>query len=223
MISEFFINENDKIFALTTLKEYLKQLDECDSTILLKSPKRKKLEIQQNNYFIRLRQKALIIGKIESFFIEIYDEESIIKESLSIIYQAEEDYNYYIEHTKMQKEGKISNIISDKYYFGDNDLKRCHTQIVTVSRENLKKYIKEESNYITKEEQKYLIEEQGNSKEQVIIMKKRLIDFSKILKYVEKIEEDEIEYKNIKNKQVKLIIDNSESKEFLTKKYIRKK
>ena len=205
MITEFFINENDQIFKLEILKEYLKQLDEEENIILIKLPRKRELEIQKGNYFIRLSQRSLIPEKFESFFIEFYDKENIIKEEVVFIYNKingiKKDCNFYIHHHKVKKIQEETKIITDNYFFSDNNLKKCETEIKTISTETLKNYIEQESINIPVDETMELIYKQGHTREEVIIKRKRKIDIYKINKNIPKIN---IENKQVRKKKLKL-------------------
>lgn len=211
MITEFFINEDDKIYKLEILKEYLKQLDKQENTILSKLPNKKELEINQNNYFIRLKQNTLLPNKMESFCVEIYDKENIIKEEVIFMYnevnRIKKDCNFYIQHHKLKKGQEETKIITDNYFFTDNNLKKCSTDIKTISTEILKKYIESDSKNIPVDETMELIHKQGLTIEEVIIKRKRSIDVYKINKNIEKlsIESKQVRKKNLKLEKLKSI------------------
>lgn len=205
MITEFFINENNKIFKLEILKEYLKKLDEQENIIISELQKKKELEIKEGDYFIRLTQNELIPGKMESFFVEIYDKENIIKEEVAFMYnevnKIKENCNFYIQHHKLKKGKEETKIITDNYSFSNNNLKICSTEIKAISTEILKKYIKIESNNIPVDETMELIHQQGLTREDVITKRKRTIDIYKINKNIKKIN---VEHKQVRNKSLKL-------------------
>ena len=205
MITEFFINENAKIFELEILREYIKKLESEETTILKAMPIKKELEIMQGDYFIRLTQNSLIPEKFESFFVEIYDEENNIKEEVSFIYnnttKIKENWNFYIIHSKIKKEEKETLIITDSYSLCNNKLDDCITEIKTMSTKQLEQYIEKTSSTSTIDEMIEYIYNQGFTKEDLKIIKKRTINFFKINKNIQNISK---ETQKISDKELKL-------------------